>query len=62
MEQLDIGDLVDWVKDCKCRSCSEKATWLDASGGYCNKCFPNYSEIGIDRQQFLRKKSKKNDS
>ncbi len=59
MEQFDIFNLVEWIKDKKCRLCPEKATWIDLSGGYCDRCFPNYLELGIDRKQFLRKKDKK---
>lgn len=59
MKQLNIGNLVNWIEDCTCKLCPEKATWLDTKSGYCDKCFPNYSELGIDRKKFLRKKEKK---
>ena len=61
MEQTNIGHLVHWVEECKCQLCPEKATWLNTSGGYCDKCFPNYSELGIERLEFLKNKAKKNE-
>lgn len=61
MEQLTMVIIGKWIEESSCRLCSEKATWLDSSSGYCDKCFPHYLEMGIDRNKFLKKKRKKND-
>ena len=56
MEQITIGHLVNWVEECKCQLCPEKAIWLDTKSGYCDKCFPYYLELGINKKKFLMKK------
>lgn len=59
MEQFTIGNLINWVEECQCKICSKKATWFDCTTGYCDECFPNYLEIGLDKQKFMKKKDKK---
>lgn len=56
MEQLTLGNLLNWIEHCPCKICNNKATWFDCTSGYCNLCFPYYAEMRLDKKKFIKTK------
>lgn len=58
MIQMTIAQFMQWLENPPCRRCGDKATWLDGNSGYCDECFPYYPELGLVKEEFLKKKKR----